>query len=39
MTHIFERIIPQLKAQGMTDADFDQILCGNTQRFLTVEPS
>jgi phosphotriesterase-related protein len=37
MTHIFERIIPELKSMGMTDADFESILCDNTARFLTVD--
>ena len=35
MTHIFERIIPQLKAEGMTDADFDTVLIDNPRRFFT----
>ena len=34
LTHIFERIIPQLKAEGMTDADFETILVENPRRFL-----
>ena len=32
-THIFERIIPELKRRGMSDADFDVILKDNPQRF------
>lgn len=35
LTHIFERIIPQLKADGMTDADFETILVDNPRRFLS----
>lgn len=33
MTHIFERILPQLKDLGMTDVDFDCLLAQNPQRF------
>lgn len=33
-THIFERIIPELKRRGMTEADFDAILSDNPRRFL-----
>lgn len=35
MTHIFERIIPALKLEGMTDDDFDVILKDNPTRFFT----
>jgi len=33
MTHIFERIIPELKSRGMSDEDFDVILRDNPARF------
>ncbi len=36
MTHIFERIIPELKSRGMTDEDFDVILKDNPSRFFTI---
>ncbi|MBT4161396.1 MAG: phosphotriesterase-related protein [Gammaproteobacteria bacterium] len=35
MTHIFERIIPALKLEGMTDDDFDVILKDNPARFFS----
>lgn len=33
LTHLFENILPQLRAMGMTDADFDRILIDNPRRF------
>lgn len=36
MTHIFERIIPELKSRGMTDEDFDVILKDNPSRFFNI---
>lgn len=38
LTHIFERIFPQLRALGMTDADLDHITIDNPRRYFSLQP-
>lgn len=35
MTHIFEKILPELKSRGMSSEDIDHILTDNPRRFFT----